>query len=97
MIMRIEYIFIKKNNDPVKVAEKIYTLAPPFKPFLKSLFTDVSDDSFKVKLKSKEYTIFYRHTTSKSESADTKNAMHYLTISIDGQRKDRCAIAHILI
>jgi len=89
--MRIEYIFIRKNNDPVKVAEKIYTLAPPFKPFLKSLFQDVSDDSFKAKLKSKEYAVSYHHTTCKSESADTKNSMHYLTISIDGHRKDRCA------
>ncbi len=91
MTMRIEYIFIRKNNDPVKVAEKIYTLVPPFKPFLKSLFQDVSDDSFKVKLKSKEYSVSYHHTTCKSESADTKNSMHYLTISIDGQRKDKCA------
>lgn len=48
--MRIEYIFIRKNNEPVQVSEKIYTLTPPFKPFLKSLFEDVSEDSFKVKL-----------------------------------------------
>ncbi|WP_276620458.1 hypothetical protein [Syntrophomonas wolfei] len=89
--MRIEYIFIRKNNDPVKVGDKIYTLAPSLKPFLKSLFKDVSDDSFKVKLKSKEYDVYYHHTTCKSEDSDAKSSMHYLTISIDGQRKDRCA------
>lgn len=89
--MRIEYIFIRKNNDPVKVSKKIYTLTPPFKPFLKSLFESVSADSFKVKLKSKEYAVFYHYTTCNSDSADSENSMHYLTISMDGQRKDRCA------
>ncbi len=89
--MRIEYIFIRKSNEPVKVAEKIYTLEPPFKPFLKSLFQDVSDDSFKVKLKSKDYAVFYHHTACKSESTDAKSPMHYLTIEIEDQRKDKCA------
>jgi hypothetical protein len=89
--MRIEYIFIRKSNEPVKVAEKIYTLTPPFKPILKSLFQDVSDDSFKVKLKSRDYAVSYHHTTCKSEDIDIKSPMHYLSISIEEQRKDKCA------
>lgn len=89
--MRIEYIFIRKSNEPKKVAEKIYTLQPPFKPFLKGLFSDVTDSSFKVKLKSKEYTVTYYLTTCESEEADTACAMYNLTVSIDDQRKDRCA------
>lgn len=89
--MRIEYIFIRKNNEPVQVSEKIYTLTPPFKPFLKSLFEDVSEDSFKIKLKTREYDVFYNYTTSKSESSEIQNSIYYLTISIDGQRKERCA------
>ena len=76
--MRIEYIFIRKSNEPVKVAKRIYTLTPPFKPFLKSLFQDVSDSSFKVKLKSKDYAVFYHHTACKGESTDAKSPMHYL-------------------
>lgn len=89
--MRIEYIFIRKNSEPVQVTRKIYTLVPPFKPFLKSLFEDVSEDSFKVRLKTRDYDVFYRYTTSKSESSEMQNSMYYLTISIDGQRKERCA------
>lgn len=89
--MRIEYIFIRKSNEPKKVAEKIYTLQPPFKPFLKGLFSDVTDSSFKVKLKSKEYTVTYYLTTCESEEADTACSMYNLTVSIDDQRKDRCA------
>lgn len=89
--MRIEYIFIRKSNEPKKVAEKIYTLCPPFKPFLKGLFSDVTDSSFKVKLKSKEYTVAYHHNTCKSEEPDSASAIHNLTVSIDDQRKDRCA------
>ncbi|NMA37442.1 MAG: hypothetical protein GX942_03950 [Papillibacter sp.] len=89
--MRIEYIFIRKSNEPKKVAEKIYTLQPPFKPFLKGLFSDVTDSSFKVKHKSKEYTVTYYLTTCESEEADTACSMYNLTVSIDDQRKDRCA------
>jgi len=89
--MRIEYIFIRKSNEPKKVAEKIYTLQPPFKPFLKGLFSDVTDSSFKVKLKSKEYTVTYYLTTCESEEADAACSMYNLTVSIDDQRKDRCA------
>ncbi len=89
--MRIEYIFIRKSNEPMKVTEKIYTLRPPFKPFLKGLFSDVTDSSFKVKLKSKEYTVAYHLTTCESEEADSACSMYNLTVSIDNQRKDRCA------
>jgi hypothetical protein len=89
--MRIEYIFIRKSNEPEKVTDKIHTRHPPFKPILKELFSDVSDNTFKIKLRSKEYTVSYNHAAYKSEETDQANSMHDLSISIDGQRKDRSA------
>lgn len=59
--MRIEYVFIRKENASTKIADNISTTNPPLHVVLRKVFDSVSQESINLKYKSKEYSVSYRY------------------------------------
>lgn len=89
--MRIEYVFIRKENTLTKIAESISTTNPLLHVVLRKIFDSVSQESINLKYKSKEYSVSYRYVEHECENADINAEMQYLVIELDGKSKSRVA------
>ncbi|MFV0496856.1 MAG: hypothetical protein ACK5L0_01625 [Candidatus Fimivivens sp.] len=89
--MRIEYVFIRKENASTKIVDNISTTNPPLHVVLRKVFDSVSQESINLKYKSKEYSVSYRYIEHECENADINAEMQYLVIELDGKRKSRVA------
>lgn len=89
--MRIEYVFIRKENATTKITDKISTTNPPLHLVLRKIFTNVSDDTITIKYKKKEYAISYQYVEHACEKVESDAEMHSLTIELEGKNKARIA------
>lgn len=89
--MRIEYVFIRKENALTKLTDKISTTNPPLHLVLRKIFTNVSDDTVTLKYKKKEYAISYQYVEHECEKVESDAEMHSLTIELEGKNKARIA------
>lgn len=89
--MRIEYVFIRKENALTKITDKIATTNPPLHFVLRKIFSNVSDDTITLKYKAKEYSISYRYIEHECEKIESTSDIQYLTVNLDGKNKARVA------
>lgn len=89
--MRIEYVFMRKENAVTKITDKISTTNPPLHLVLRKIFTNVSDNTIMLKYKAKEYAVSYRYVEHECEKVVSDADMYYLTIELDGKNKARVA------
>lgn len=89
--MRIECVFIRKENALTKITDGISTTNPPLHLVLRKIFDNVSDDTIILKYKAKEYAVSYRYVKHECEKVESNADMQYLTIELDGKNKARVA------
>lgn len=92
--MRIEYVFIRKENLATQIienGEKLFTPCPPLHVVLRKMFSKVTDSTIEVKYKAKSYQLSYNSIEHTSDDAENTADIQYLTISMDGTNKSRIA------
>lgn len=92
--MKIEYIFIRKENVSTKIEDNLFTTTPPLHVVLGKIFTNVSQDTINLKYKTKEYSVPYHYVEHECENDDGNSAIQYLTIELNEGRKS--SIAEVL-
>lgn len=81
--MKIEYIFIRKENVSTKIEDNLFTTTPPLHVVLGKIFTNVSQDTINLKYKTKEYSVPYHYVEHECENDDGNSAIQYLTMELD--------------
>ena len=89
--MRMEYVFIRKENATTKITDNLSTTNPPLHFVLRKIFTNVSHNAIQLKYKTKEYAVTYRYIEHECEKIDSNADIQYLTLELDGKNKARIA------
>ncbi len=89
--MRIEYVFIRKEDAVTHIGQGVCMPCPPLHVVLRKIFPNVSDNTIEVKYKTQTYQLSYHSVDHQCTEGKKISEIQYLSINMEGKSKQRVA------